>query len=110
MSGPVHMNQVIFQTPNVEKVQQVEHQLPDQAQRQASQEEQKQFQVRTETVQTTEESENSRVVKNDKKEREKSGKRDQKKARGEADKKEETGETPEQVLETQAGRIVDVII
>ena len=109
MSSTVHMNQVIFQTPSVEKVQQVEHQLPDQAQRQASVEEQKQFQQRTETVQTTEESENSRVIKNDKKEREKSGKRGQKNA-GEAQTDEESSDVEAKPEELQSGRIVDVII
>jgi hypothetical protein len=110
MSGPVHMNQVLFQTPNVEKVQQTEHQLPDQAQRQASIEEQKQFQQRTETVQKFEESENSRVVKNDKKDRGKSDKRGRKKALADEREKDETGETSESACDSEAGRIVDVII
>ena len=106
MSGPVHMNQVIFQTPSVEKIHQAEHQTPDQGQRQATVEEKEQLRQRTETVQRTDSPEDSRVVKNDKEEREKS--------RREKRRSEEETEPPEEreqsSTERAAGAIVDVVI
>ena len=107
MSGPVHMNQVIFQTPSVEKVHQAEHQTPDQGQRQATVEEQEQMRQRTETVQRTDSSEHTQAVKNDKEERERSRKRKHARGDGTAPGEEEQARPH---AERDAGSIVDVII
>ena len=52
MTGPIHMNQVLYQTPTVEKMQQAEQQSPDNLQRHNTVEELIKLQQRTETVQT----------------------------------------------------------
>lgn len=75
MSGPIHLNQVIFQTPNVEKIQQTELQNPDMTQRHAAVEEQIKHRQKTETVQTSVEPEQTRYVENEERKREKGRKR-----------------------------------
>jgi hypothetical protein len=62
MTGPIHMNQVIYQAPTVEKIHQVEHQQPDQAMRQTTVDEQAKVIERTETVQIAEESKSGHQV------------------------------------------------
>lgn len=105
MSGPVHMNQVIYQTPNVGKAQQAENQNPDQTQRHASVQEQVLLREKTETVQTPVEPEASRFVENEEKKREEARK---KKRRLEAKDEEASEESAEK--SEQAGNIVDVVI
>lgn len=65
MTTPVNLNQVIYQTPTVEKVQVNEQQIPEAAQRQASMEEMVKFRLRTETVQEAVHPEGSREVDED---------------------------------------------
>lgn len=109
MAGPVHMNQVIYQTPNVEKAQQAEHQNPDQIQRQASFEEQVQFRQRTETVQVPQKTENSREIENNREKRDKERKK-KKRAESTEDRKKKTKPLDAKKRENGAGVIVDVKI
>ena len=104
MSGPVHMNQVVFQAPSVEKIQQPEHQLNDQGQRQASAEELAKTRERTETVQQTEEPDRSKETDPDG-----AGPRDRERKRKK--KQEETLEAarPEKPAD-DSGRIVDIVV
>ncbi|MEW5723330.1 MAG: hypothetical protein AB1896_09505 [Thermodesulfobacteriota bacterium] len=109
MAGPVHMNQVLYQTPTVEKIQQAELQGQDQAQRHVAIEEKTQLQQRTETVQKLPESQPVRVTENEPRKREKRRARpDQKKTPAKAAKKESrpTGDPKDQ----GPGGLVDVVI
>ena len=107
MSGPVYFNQVIFQTPTVEKIQQPEFQNPDQTQRHASVQEQVQLREKTETVQTPVETESTRFVENEGKKRRESG---QKKKRGGHLKESASEETETPPDRDQGGGIIDVVI
>ena len=69
MTGPIHMNQVLYQTPTVEKIHQAEHHHPEVMQRQATAEEMAQLRVRTETVQQPVQPEHSRELDNQKREK-----------------------------------------
>ena len=106
MTGPVHMNQVLFQTPSVEKIQQAEHQNPDTTQRNAAAEEMVNFQQRTETVQTGVKTERSKELDKDGKKRDKSSR---KKMSGTTDQPEQDDE---QLIDSErlSGRIVDIVI
>jgi hypothetical protein len=108
MAGPIHLNQVLYQTPTVEKIQQAEIAGQDQAQRHASMEELKQTRERTETVQKADKSEQSRVAENDRKERE-----DRRKKRREARRTRTADNTDleeQNRKPTGAGGLVDIII
>jgi hypothetical protein len=62
MSGPVHLNQVIFQTPNVEKIHETDRQNPEMTHRHIIHEDQAQLRQRTETVQQSVQPEESRIL------------------------------------------------
>ncbi len=108
MTGPVHMNQVIFQTPTVEKIQQAEHQNPDQTQRQATVESQAQLRQKTETVQDTVESEDSRFVENEEREKQQERRRKRRQA-GEAQEAAEA-EREKKLADGDSGSILDIVI
>lgn len=105
MSGPVHMNQVIFQTPSVEKIHQAQQQNPEQFQRFVHLEEQNQIRKHTETVQTPVQTENSRELESDGKKREHLPGKKKKRAPAD-DELNEQGATEEK----GAGSIVDIVI
>jgi hypothetical protein len=106
MSDPVNMNQVIFQTPNVEKIQLTEQQNPDQMQRFAAAQEMANFKARTETVQESVKPEDSNVLENEKRNKEKQ--RRKKKTAQKTDPEEKNKKTTRP--RKGAGTIVDVII
>jgi len=101
------MNQVIFQTPTVEKIQQPELQNPDQTQRHASVQEQAQLREKTETVQTPVETESARFLENEGRKRRESGQKKRRDGDMEKQSLEEGGPRPD---DDQGGGIVDVII
>jgi len=101
------MNQVIFQTPTVEKIQQPEFQNPDQTQRHASVQEQAQLREKTETVQTPVEAESARFIENEGKRRRESR---QKKRRAEDLEEQSLEEGGPRADDDQGGGIVDVVI
>ncbi len=105
MSGPVHMNQVIFQTPNVEKIHQAQQQNPEQFQRFVHLEEQHQIRKHTETVQTSAQTENSRELESDGKKREHLAGKKKKRALTEDELAEKNASE-----EKGAGSIVDIVI
>ncbi|MBU2548537.1 MAG: hypothetical protein KKB20_09025 [Proteobacteria bacterium] len=109
MTGPVNMNQVLIQTPSVEKVQQAEQYNPENTQRHDSLQEQAQTRQRSETVQQSVQPENKHLVEDDEKEREESGRRKRKGASSEEADELEAREAKGEDLEKQ-GRIVDVIV
>ncbi len=108
MTGPVHMNQVIFQTPTVEKIQQAEQQNPDQTQRQATVESQAQLRQKTETVQDAVESEDSRFVENEEREKQQERRRKRRQT-GEAREGAEA-EREKKLADGDSGSILDIVI
>ena len=104
MPGPVNMNQVLYQTPAVEKVQQGEYLNPDQSMRQAAVEQLAEMRKNTETVTETEEAEQSRVVS------EKKDDQDSKKRRGRGHGESSANGAPEDEEPDGPGTIVNVVI
>ena len=107
MPDPVNMNQVIYQTPNVEKIQLTEQQHPDQMQRFAAAQEMANLRVRTETVQETVKPEDPNILDHDKRQKEKEKKQYKKSAQNPKS-REKAGKTGQS--SKGAGSIVDVII
>ncbi|MFH1135156.1 MAG: hypothetical protein V1816_03630 [Pseudomonadota bacterium] len=108
MSGPVHMNQVISQTPTVEKIHHTEQQQPDQQQRFASVEQQIQTRVRSETVQSAPKTEQQKKVERENR------KKEERRRKGQAAlaaAEEDIQDSPAKTDRADgAGTIVDVII
>lgn len=105
MSGPVHMNQVISQTPNVAKINQAQQQNPEQFQRFVHLEEKNQIRKHTETVQTPAQTENSRELESDGKKREHLPGKKKKRTQAEDELAEKSASE-----EKDAGSIVDIVI
>ena len=106
MSTPVNLNQVIIQTPAVEKIHQPEHQNPEQFQRHQSMVEiPEQTRINTETVPNAEDSKNSNKVENRAKE-ERKKKREQRQRRA----AQQEADTPAASTDDGQGRIVNVIV
>jgi hypothetical protein len=99
------MNQIIFQTPNVEKIHQTQQQNPEQFQRFIHHEEQSQIRKHTETVQTPVQTENSRELESDGKKREHLPGKKKKRSRAEDESAELSADE-----KNGAGSIVDVVI
>ena len=105
MSSPVNMNQILFQAPAVEKVQQPEQQNPEQAARYAQAEEMVKTRQKTETVQTTVHPEGSKETDKDGSGRDRDEQREKKRRASESE-----TETRERLPSSGAGRIVDVVV
>lgn len=105
MAGPVLLNQVIFQTPSVEKMQVNEQQVPDQAQRLASQEAMVHTRIKSETVQNTPKPEPIKVVD---RESQSSGRRSPQKRQQPSPSQAKTA--PVSVEPGEVGSIVDAVI
>jgi len=103
---PDNMNLVISQIPNVERMQAVEQQQPEQAARHNLAQEARDHRQRTETVPTSADAKSGRPAENEER-----GRRDKEKSGQEAD-AAGAGEGQEKTETTNpaAGRIVDVVI
>jgi DNA polymerase sigma len=109
MATPVNLNQVIYQTPTVEKIQQAEHQNPEQAQRHTILiDHPEQLRKNTETVPNSKDTKHSKEVDNREKQEKKRKKREKKEREKNGSKTSQ--ESQPAGTDNEQGRIVNVIV